>query len=94
MLEKKVEERLRKEIKKMGGVAYKFVSPGNAGVPDRIILLPGGRIYFVELKRLTGTVSPLQKKMQIKKIADLGFDVRILRGLDEVEGFIDEIRTT
>lgn len=50
LLEKDIEKFLNDNIKKLGGRSYKFVSPGNSGVPDRIIFLPGGRIYFVELK--------------------------------------------
>jgi hypothetical protein len=51
MLEKKIEERLRKKAKEAGGLAAKWVSPSMSGVPDRIVFLPGGKIIFVELKR-------------------------------------------
>ena len=54
MLEKDIEKLFRDEIKKAGGKAYKFTSPGNDGVPDRIVMLPGGHIVFVELKTDTG----------------------------------------
>ena len=47
MAEKDIERFLVNGVKKLGGVAYKFVSPGNAGVPDRLIVMPGGRVYFV-----------------------------------------------
>ena len=53
MLESEIEKKLVREIRKMGGMAYKFVSPGNTGVPDRIVILPGV-ITFVELKTETG----------------------------------------
>ena len=62
MLEKDVEKKLIRGIKKLGGRAYKWVSPGNAGVPDRIIIMPEGRIYFVELKTDTGRLSGLQRQ--------------------------------
>ena len=50
MREKQVEQRLVQEVKKRGGICPKFVSPGFAGMPDRLILLPGGRFAFAELK--------------------------------------------
>lgn len=52
MLESKIENKLKLEVKKHGGMALKFVSPGVAGVPDRIVLIPNGRIVFVELEAL------------------------------------------
>ncbi len=48
--EKLIEKKLREGVKKLGGMALKFTSPGTAGVPDRIVLMPGGKIYFVETK--------------------------------------------
>jgi hypothetical protein len=62
----------------MGGVAYKFTSPGRKGVPDRIVCLPGGIVVFVELKTLTGVVSPWQER-EIKRLADLGMTVVVMR---------------
>ena len=51
MLEKDIESKLKNKVKKLGGRAYKFVSPGNSGIPDRLIILPGGKVGFAELKR-------------------------------------------
>ncbi|PHM33294.1 VRR-NUC domain-containing protein [Xenorhabdus innexi] len=45
-----IERHLVNEVKKAGGIAYKFVSPGRRGVPDRIVVLPNGRVVFVECK--------------------------------------------
>lgn len=92
MQESKIEKILREEVKKLGGRAYKFVSPGNAGVPDRIILLPAGRIVFCELKKETGRLSKLQSK-QIGRILDLGFPVVVLHGEQAVLNFIEEVKT-
>lgn len=89
MLEKDIEKLFRDEIKKAGGKAYKFTSPGNDGVPDRIVMLPGGQIVFVELKTDTGKLSKLQE-LQCKKIAELGQTVRVLHGLSEVRDFFLE----
>jgi len=90
MLESEIEKKLVREIRKMGGMAYKFVSPGNTGVPDRIVILPGV-ITFVELKTETGRLSPGQKR-QIGKLQDLGMKVVVLHGMKELEEFLDEIR--
>lgn len=91
MLEKEIEKSLVREIKKLGGRAYKWVSPGNDGVPDRIVILPDRAPIFVELKTETGRLTSLQK-IQIDRLKKLGQDVRILHGLQEVERFLDEVR--
>lgn len=90
MLEKDIEKLFRDEIKKAGGKAYKFTSPGNDGVPDRIVMLPDGRIVFVELKTDTGKLSRLQE-LQCRQIAELGQTVRVLHGLAEVRDFFLEL---
>ena len=89
MLEKDIEKLFRDEIKKAGGKAYKFTSPGNDGVPDRIVMLPDGRILFVELKTDTGKLSKLQE-LQCRQIAELRQTVRVLHGLAEVRDFFLE----
>lgn len=60
--EKVTEAYLRDEVRKLGGIAYKFVSPGQVGVPDRIVILPGGRIFFVEVKSEGKKSSDSQKR--------------------------------
>jgi hypothetical protein len=74
MLEKSIEQYLRDEVRKIGGRAYKFVSPGNDGVPDRLVCLPGGRALFVETKA-TGEKATDQQLLQQKRLIDLGFIV-------------------
>lgn len=93
MLEKEVEKFLVREVKKIGGISFKFISPGNAGVPDRIVILPSGRVVFAELKTDKGKLTKLQE-VQIKKISDLGADARVLRGIEGVKEFINEIQST
>lgn len=91
MTEREIEKKLVDGVRKLGGRAYKFVSPGNDGVPDRIVVLPGISPVFVELKTETGRLSSLQN-VQIKKLKDLGQDVRILYGLEDVKRFLEEIQ--
>lgn len=90
LLEKDIEKFLNDNIKKLGGRSYKFVSPGNSGVPDRIIFLPGGRIYFAELKTKTGRPSALQK-LQRRRFKELGHEVYLLYGLEDVKVFLNGI---
>jgi hypothetical protein len=89
--EKSVEEYLRDEVKKQGGKAYKFVSPGNNGVPDRIIFMPNGRMFLVELKA-TGEKPSGQQSYQHKIMTGLGFQVFLIdhkAGVDEfIKGMI------
>lgn len=91
MLEKEVEGRLRKQVKnRLGGLALKFVSPGLRGVPDRIVLLPGARIVFVETKAPAEKLRKLQKYV-CGLIAALGFDVRRIDTIEKVDSFIQEM---
>ena len=89
--EKDVEKYLRDEIKKVGGIAYKFVSPGNAGVPDRLVLLPDGLIFFVELKAPGKKTRKIQDR-QIDRIEKLGFSVWTIDSKDQVDHFIDIVK--
>ena len=77
MRESSIESKFRDEVKEVGGMAYKFVSPGNAGVPDRVVILQGGKSGFVELKRPGEKTTPLQK-VQIRKILATGCYATVL----------------
>lgn len=93
MKEKNIEHYLRDEIKAIGGRAYKFVSPGNAGVPDRLILLPKSRVVFAELKAPGKEPTNLQNA-QIKRLRVLGFSVFVVDskpGVDELVSFCREM---
>lgn len=90
MLEKQIENRLRKRIKKMGGLALKFISPGMAGVPDRIIMLPFGKVVFVELKAPGKKMRPLQIKRK-KQIEALGFKIYVVDSYQDIEHFVKEV---
>lgn len=84
MREKTIEKRLVERVKAAGGVALKWVSPANRGVPDRIVFMPDGRMYLVELKAPGEKQSPLQAHTA-EQLARLGFPVVVLDGLKEVD---------
>ena len=86
-----IEKRLIKEVKKIGGKALKFTSPGIAGVPDRIVLLPHGKIIFVELKAPGEKLKPLQE-FRAKELRILGFDVRCIDSVEGIMEFIEEVK--
>jgi len=83
MFEKDVERLLVKHIQQLGGMAYKFTSPGRRAVPDRVCLLPDGRIFFVELKAPGKKPTKLQL-LEHKKIRAMGFEVLIIDHKDHV----------
>ena len=88
ILEKKIEEKLRKRMKSIGGRCYKFVSPGNNGVPDRICVFPSGQIVFVELKTKGGRFSEVQKVQQ-KRLIDLKQKVENIWNDEDLEMFFE-----
>ncbi|MEO1815267.1 MAG: VRR-NUC domain-containing protein [Acetobacterium sp.] len=88
MREKEVEQYLVKKVKEIGGKAFKFTSPGNNGVPDRLVCLPGGRIVFVELKAPGCKTRPDQNN-QMKKLHDLGCDVFVIDNKETINGLVE-----
>lgn len=91
MLESKVEERLRTKVKDiLKGEAYKFTSPNRRSVPDRLVLLPGGRVVFVECKSTTGKLTPGQSR-EILRLRYMGFPVFVVRSYEEVDDLIQEL---
>lgn len=84
-LEKEIEKKLVDVVRGRGGLCLKWVCPGWAGVPDRIILLPGGRVMFVELKRPKGGVISSRQKWWANKLSRLGFVHLWVRNLDDVK---------
>ena len=87
MLERDIEKKLVAGVKKLGGRAYKFVSPGNIGVPDRIVIWPDGKIDFVELKTARGQLSKTQAT-QIARLQAMECNVHILYGMDAVNAYL------
>lgn len=92
MREKSIEEKLIDAVKAKGGVCWKFTSPGTSGVPDRIVLMPSGRIGFVEVKAAGKTPRPLQR-LRIRTLRRLGFKAFVLDSPDQIGGIIDAIQT-
>ena len=91
MKESEIEGWLVSQIKKLGGFADKFISPGNPGVPDRIIVMPGGRVIFVELKTEIGRLSGIQK-WQRERYQKMGVDFRVVKGMDAARSLVKELR--
>ena len=86
MLEREIEKRLVAKVRSMGGEAIKFTSPASRGWPDRLVIFPGGRIAFVELKTDKGVLTEIQKS-RIAKLERMGCEVHVLYGQSGVEAF-------
>lgn len=91
MTEKQIEAKLVHGVKTLGGRAYKFVSPGNVGVPDRIVFLPGGHVLLAELKTETGELSRMQKH-QISVLQNIGAEVWVVWGEAGMLSFLARCR--
>ena len=83
MLEKDIERVLTKRIKDLGGIAYKFVSPNRRSVPDRLCLLPGGRVLFIEVKAPGKKPTKLQD-LEHRKLRSLGFEVLVIDNKEDI----------
>ena len=90
MTEKELELMLVKEVKRRGGRAFKFISPGINGVPDRLVLLPGGSAGFVEVKAPGKKMRPNQIKRK-SELEGLGFLVYCLDSPEDIGGVVDGI---
>ena len=93
MREKLTEQKLVSAVKNLGGICPKFTSPGFDGMPDRIVLLPGGRMAFVEVKTMGCKPRPLQLARH-GMLRRLGFRVYVLDDAAHIGGILDEIRGT
>ena len=90
MREKQIEQKLVKEVKKAGGLCPKFVSPGLAGMPDRLILLPGRRFAFAEVKAPGGKPRLLQIHRHTQLRA-LGFKVLVIDDPEQIPDLLQKI---
>ena len=86
-MERDLERYLVKRVREVGGHAYKFVSPSNRGVTDRLVVLPGGAVWFVEVKTEGGRLAPLQK-LFIELMKQLDQNVIVVWSKEDVDAFI------
>ena len=89
--EKKLEQKLVKAVRDIGGLALKFVSPGCDGVPDRLILIAYGKVAFVEVKAKGKKPRPIQIR-RINQIKNLGFLVFILDDEKDIPSIIHQVK--
>lgn len=89
--EKKLEQKLVKAVRNIGGLALKFVSPGCDGVPDRLILIAYGKVAFVEVKAKGKKPRPIQIR-RINQIKNLGFLVFILDDEKDIPSIIQQVK--
>ncbi len=90
MREASIEQGLRIRLQKLGCLFYKWVSPGNNGVPDRIVITPDGSVIFVELKTSRGHLSPDQR-VQIRRLSKNHARVVVIYGKQDADNFVREI---
>ena len=90
MLEKELERKFVNILRKRGCIVYKFVSPGNAGVPDRLVVTPKGTVHFAELKQKGKLLRPLQV-MQAKRLAKNHVRVHLVDSMEAIQTFIEEV---
>ena len=88
--EKNIDQKLVKAVKAMGGIAPKFTSPGFDGMPDRIIILPGGKMGFVEVKAPGRKPRPLQEARH-NLLRQMGCKVYVIDGAEQISSVLDEM---
>jgi hypothetical protein len=88
--EKELEKKMVRAVRRCGGLALKFVSPGIAGVPDRIVLLPGGRLVFAEMKAPGEKPGALQA-FRHEQLRKLGFRVVVVDSTEKIGEMLNEI---
>lgn len=89
-MERDIERYLVRRVKDIGGIAYKFVSPSNRGVADRLVVLPDGVVWFVEVKRQGGRMSTLQQLFK-RDVERLGHNHMVLWDMADVDTFINGV---
>lgn len=90
MQESEIDRWLGRQLRGMGCLYYKWVSPGCIGVPDRIVIIPGGRILFLELKTENGVLSAGQN-FQIQRITKMGALAVVIHGMREASALVEAI---
>ena len=90
MREKTVESKFTSAVKAKGGLAVKFTSPGFNGMPDRLVMFPGGRIASVEVKAPGETPRPLQRS-RLKLLRRMGFKAFVLDNTSDIPKILEEV---
>lgn len=90
MTESQLEARLGRMVRERGGLYYKFTSPGSPGVPDRIVIAPGGRVIFLELKTQAGCLQKIQR-YRISEMREKGAEVWVVKGIAQAKAFVEEV---
>ena len=93
MRERDIERRLVSEARERGGMAVKLVSPGIDALPDRLVLMPDGKMAFVELKAPGRKPRPVQR-VRIRQLVAMGYGVYVIDSVDQIEEVLDGIQTT
>lgn len=93
MRESAIEKKLAEVVRRRNGMAPKFVTPGLDGVPDRLVLLPGGKMAFVELKAGGKALRPLQARRK-RQFEALGVKVYCVDDVEQIGGVLDEIQSS
>ena len=93
MQEKTIEKKLREEVRKLGGYAIKFFCQTFTGLPDRIILMPGGRIWFAEIKT-TGKKPTARQHLVHEMLRKMSFSVHVVDDQPGLDSLLNEIKQT
>ena len=91
MNEKLIELKLRESVKKLGGIALKLFSPSFTGLPDRLVLMPGGRASFAEIKT-TGKNVTLRQQTVLGLLSKLGFLAVVIDSQESLNEFLKNIQ--
>lgn len=93
MRETRIEQALTAAVQARGGLCWKLTSPGTAGVPDRLIILPDGAHGFIEVKRPGGKLRPIQQH-RLNQLHALDQPAYVIDQPNQIERVLDEIQTT
>lgn len=91
MNEKLIEKKLREGVKSLGGIALKLYSAYHIGLPDRLVLMPGGQAYFAEIKTTGKKPTKLQEKT-ITELRALGFKAEVLDSQESLDKFMEDLK--
>jgi hypothetical protein len=91
LLEKKIEDYLVERVEALGGAAEKTICPSARGYFDRVVVLPGGRVIFCEVKKPKGGRVSRHQKLRHERYRTLGVEVAVVKTIDDVDRLLDPI---